>query len=179
MTHLTHIALAATAITLAMLVIFSDKPFRAIILLGAFSITMATYYYALGAPDVAMAEATLGAVFTTLIYVIAIKHTGSVKIAYTHGQKAVHRVNGKLAGKAYELISNLEKRTGIKAEWTKIALGKQDEAFDFDILVIKPEEEAQLKGENYILVRKWYDAILLVKSDNEDIIGALSEVEIK
>ncbi len=173
----THIFLAITAIVLAILVIASGKPFRAIILLGAFSITMATYYYALGAPDVAMAEATLGAVFTTLIYVIAIKHTGSVKVAYTHSQKAIRRVGGKLTGVAYDLITNLERRTGIRAEWTKIALGNPDTAFDFDIIILKSGEEQLLATHDYIPVRRWGDSILLVKRDDEDLINALGEVE--
>jgi uncharacterized MnhB-related membrane protein len=47
-----------------------------IILLGAMSVLMAGEFYLLQAPDVAIAEAAVGAGMTTAIYIIALNKTG-------------------------------------------------------------------------------------------------------
>ena len=46
--------------------------------LGAFSLCLALEYYILQAPDVAIAEAAIGAGLSTVIYIIALRACGQV-----------------------------------------------------------------------------------------------------
>lgn len=55
--------------------IFSKKLISSVIAMGAAGAVMALEFVFLHAPDVALAEAAVGAVITTVIFVIAIKKT--------------------------------------------------------------------------------------------------------
>ncbi len=66
--------LAGLIITAASVVYFRDL-LAAAISLAAFSLLLALEFYLLQAPDVAIAEAGIGAGLTTAIYIIAIRGT--------------------------------------------------------------------------------------------------------
>jgi uncharacterized MnhB-related membrane protein/mannitol/fructose-specific phosphotransferase system IIA component (Ntr-type) len=54
-------------------VVFSRKNLNALIALSIFSMILVVYYFLLHAPDVAITEAALGAGFSTMIFLIAIR----------------------------------------------------------------------------------------------------------
>lgn len=66
--------LAGIAIT-AFLALESKDLLISVIYLAAMSLMLTTEFYILQAPDVAIAEAAIGAGLTTAVYIIAIKRT--------------------------------------------------------------------------------------------------------
>jgi len=70
-----HIVLASLLVIAASMVIFVKDLIVAAIILGAFSLLLALEFYLLQAPDVAIAEAGVGAAISTAIYILAIKAT--------------------------------------------------------------------------------------------------------
>ncbi len=66
--------LAGLIITALAVVVFKDL-ISAAIALGASSLLLSLQFYLLRAPDVAIAEAAVGAALTTAIFIIAIKST--------------------------------------------------------------------------------------------------------
>ncbi len=72
---LLHGALLTGMILMAVLVLRVRDLMVAAIALAAFSLMMALEYYLLQAPDVAIAEAGIGAGLTTAIFMVAIRAT--------------------------------------------------------------------------------------------------------
>ena len=70
-----HIAIPIMIVICALLVIKFDDLINATIALAALSLLLSLEFYLLQAPDVAIAEAGIGAAITTAIFVIAIKAT--------------------------------------------------------------------------------------------------------
>ena len=70
-----HILLLLGLVATAISVIFIKDLLSATVCLAAFSLLMALEFYLLQAPDVAIAEAGIGAGLTTAIYVLAIRGT--------------------------------------------------------------------------------------------------------
>lgn len=70
-----HIALPIMIVICALLVALFKDLIVATIALAALSLLLALEFYILQAPDVAIAEAGIGAAITTAIFVIAIKAT--------------------------------------------------------------------------------------------------------
>jgi len=60
----------------AILAVNSKDLLRAVILLAAMSILVSIEFYLLQAPDVAIAEAAIGAGLSTAIFIVAIRETG-------------------------------------------------------------------------------------------------------
>jgi energy-converting hydrogenase B subunit D len=59
----------------AILVARAKDLINAVIMLGALSLLLSLQFYLMHAPDVAIAEAGIGAAITTAVYVIAIRAT--------------------------------------------------------------------------------------------------------
>lgn len=57
----------------AILIVFTDKLFNAVIYMGVLSGITAFVFLLLGAPDVALAEIVIGSSLSTIIYLVAIK----------------------------------------------------------------------------------------------------------
>ena len=70
-----HIVLVSLLVIVAFMVIFVKDLIVAAIILGAFSLLLALEFYLLQAPDVAIAEAGVGAAISTAIYILGIKGT--------------------------------------------------------------------------------------------------------
>lgn len=70
-----HVILLVLIVVCALLVAIFKDLIVAAITLAAFSLLLALQFYLLQAPDVAIAEAGVGAALTTAIYVIAIRAT--------------------------------------------------------------------------------------------------------
>lgn len=70
-----HIALPVLLVICAVLVAVFKDLIVAAVTLAAFSLLLALEFYLLQAPDVAIAEAGVGAAITVAIYILAIKAT--------------------------------------------------------------------------------------------------------
>ncbi|MFO7619126.1 MAG: hydrogenase subunit MbhD domain-containing protein [Thermoplasmata archaeon] len=72
---LIHILVLAGIVVSAVIVIWQRDLISAAIALGACSLLLSLEFFILGAPDVAIAEAGVGAALTTAIFIMAIKET--------------------------------------------------------------------------------------------------------
>lgn len=72
---LLHILVLAGIVISAVMVIWQKDLISAAIALGACSLLLSLEFFILGAPDVAIAEAGVGAALTTAIFILAIKET--------------------------------------------------------------------------------------------------------
>ncbi len=70
-----HIAIPILLVVCAILVAITKDLIIATIALAALSLLLSLEFYILQAPDVAIAEAGIGAAITTAIFIIAIKAT--------------------------------------------------------------------------------------------------------
>lgn len=70
-----HVVLLMGLIVAAVSVLFLRDLLAAAVTLAAFSLLLSLEFYLLQAPDVAIAEAGIGAALTTAIFVIAIRAT--------------------------------------------------------------------------------------------------------
>ena len=70
-----HIAVLVGIVVCALMVIRLTDLISAALALGACSLLLALEFFILQAPDVAIAEAGVGAALTTAIFVLAIKNT--------------------------------------------------------------------------------------------------------
>jgi uncharacterized MnhB-related membrane protein len=70
-----QIALGLGMVAMAVSVLFLRNLMASAVSLAGFSLLLALEFYILQAPDVAIAEAAVGAVLTTALFVIAIKKT--------------------------------------------------------------------------------------------------------
>jgi uncharacterized MnhB-related membrane protein len=70
-----HIMVLAGIVISAIMVIWQKELISAAVALGACSLLLSLEFFILGAPDVAIAEAGVGAALTTAIYIMAIKET--------------------------------------------------------------------------------------------------------
>lgn len=77
-----QIFLLITLLILGSYAVLSDNLRYSIIILGAFSLTMALTYLYYNAPDVALAEAAIGVGLSTVMYLIALKKVTVYDICY-------------------------------------------------------------------------------------------------
>ncbi len=73
--ELLHIVIPILLVVCALLVLIVNDLIIATIALGALSLLLSLEFFILQAPDVAIAEAGIGAAITTAIFIIAIKAT--------------------------------------------------------------------------------------------------------
>lgn len=70
-----HIAILVTLVIAAFLAVTLRDLMSSVIALAAASLLLALEYYILHAPDVAIAEAAIGAALSTAIYIFAVRAT--------------------------------------------------------------------------------------------------------
>jgi len=70
-----HVLVPLLVVVCAVMVVFFKDLISATIALAALSLLLSLEFYLLHAPDVAIAEAAIGAAITTAIYVFAIRST--------------------------------------------------------------------------------------------------------
>ncbi|MBN1858386.1 DUF4040 domain-containing protein [Candidatus Bipolaricaulota bacterium] len=93
---------------LPMVALFALSRHRAltgIIAMGVLSFLLAAVYALQGAPDVAVAEAAIGAALVTLIYVLAVRRTGRLVIVAADVPTLFHRQGNELVGLEYDLLA--------------------------------------------------------------------------
>ncbi len=75
MTEIFHVMVLTFLIICAIAVAYIRDLLSAVILFAAYSLMMAVIWQQLDAPDIAMAEAAIGAGVTTLLFVVTISKT--------------------------------------------------------------------------------------------------------
>jgi len=81
------------------------RPLTGIIAMGVLSFLLAAVYALQGAPDVAVAEAAIGAALVTLIYVLAVRRAGRLVVAACDVPTLFHREGTGLVGLEYEILA--------------------------------------------------------------------------
>ena len=79
MNPLLHMAVLALLVLAAFFALWFKDLVSSVIALAVFSVMTALEFYILQAPDVAIAEAAIGAGLSTTIYIIAIRACGKIK----------------------------------------------------------------------------------------------------
>ncbi|MDD2452608.1 MAG: DUF4040 domain-containing protein [Synergistaceae bacterium] len=79
MNTLLHMAVLALLVLAAFFALWFKDLVSSVIALAVFSVMTALEFYILQAPDVAIAEAAIGAGLSTTIFIIAIRACGKVK----------------------------------------------------------------------------------------------------
>jgi len=130
-----EISLGIILILLALLVVLQNKPLKAIIISGAFGASAAITYFFVGAPDVAMAEASIGAVFTTFVYIVALKHSGKLKIGYLNVPGLAEESSQGYEGVEYEILKLFSEDVSMTIEMHRIdSLEDTERLTEFDII---------------------------------------------
>ena len=79
MNTLLHMAVLSLLVLAAFFALWFKDLMSSVIALAVFSVMTALEFYILQAPDVAIAEAAIGAGLSTTIYIIAIRACGKIK----------------------------------------------------------------------------------------------------
>lgn len=99
------LVLLAVLPVVAVFALSRQRPLTGIIAMGVLSFLFAAVYALQGAPDVAVAEAAIGAALVTLIYVLAVRRTGRLVVAASDVPTLFHREGDELVGLEYELLA--------------------------------------------------------------------------
>ena len=97
---------------IAIYTIFQKKFIQGIIGRTALSILAVVLYVFLGAPDVAIAEALLGALLTTFVYVLVIKNPGVLTLGIAPVRILFEKRENAYTGLEYEIINRFCEKYG-------------------------------------------------------------------
>lgn len=90
-----------------------------ILYFGLFGTITSGAYLFMGAPDVSFASLALGAGFTTFVFLIAIKKTGTLRVKYFPTPYMIFGTKeGKLSGFEYELLKSFLIEQNLEAEYS-------------------------------------------------------------
>jgi ABC-type amino acid transport substrate-binding protein len=102
-------------VVLALLALELKNLLSSVIVFGAFSLILSLVLYYLHAPDVAITEAAIGAGFSTVIFIIAIKQRGVlVMLTYPHNRFFFYDQQGNPAGLDYDILSLFARKLDIE-----------------------------------------------------------------
>jgi len=93
-------------ITISFYTIFTPVRMFSVIGRTAISVLATLLYTVLAAPDVAIAEALLGALLTTLVYLIALKSRDRIKVGFTPVRLLFEKIGEAFTGFEYELVKS-------------------------------------------------------------------------
>ncbi len=100
-----RLVLLAVLPVIAVYALSRRRSLTGIIAMGVLSFLLAAVYALQGAPDVAVAEAAIGAALVTLIYVLAVRRTGRLVGAAAYVPTLFHREGDDLVGLEYDLLA--------------------------------------------------------------------------
>ncbi len=126
-------ALLALLPVLAGIALTRRRRSAAIIGMGLFSLTLAGTYLLLHAPDVAVTEAAIGAALVTVIYVLAIRHTGRLVVAADEAPGLLAREEEEIVGLEIDILAGFARHSGLDLV--------------VNLLPRREVEEAALRGE--------------------------------
>jgi len=107
--------------------LFQRRRWVAVLGMGLISFLLAVVYALQGAPDVAVAEAAIGAALVTFIYVLAIRRTGRLTVVAPELSGLLFRQQGELTGVESELLGRFAREIGLDLT---VRFAPYDEAAD-------------------------------------------------
>jgi uncharacterized MnhB-related membrane protein len=120
------ILLAALPV-LAAFALFQRRRWVAVLGMGLISFLLAVVYALQGAPDVAVAEAAIGAALVTFIYILAIRRTGRLTVIAPEVSGLLFRQQGEITGVESELLGRFAREIGLDLT---VRFAPYDEAVD-------------------------------------------------
>ncbi|PLV59846.1 hydrogenase subunit MbhD domain-containing protein [Thermotoga sp. KOL6] len=93
-------------ILISLYTVFTPIKLSSVVGRTALSILAVLLYVVLSAPDVAIAEALLGALLTTLVYITALKSRSEVKIGFVPVRLLFEKLGDAFSGFEYELLKS-------------------------------------------------------------------------
>src|SRR6056297_496667 len=104
-------------VVLALLTLELKNLLSSVIVFGAFSLILSLILYYLHAPDVAITEAAIGAGFSTVIFIMAIKKRGAlVMLTYPHSRFFFYDHKGEPSGLDYDILSLFAQKLDMELE---------------------------------------------------------------
>ncbi|MCD6253466.1 MAG: DUF4040 domain-containing protein [Thermotogae bacterium] len=102
---------------LALLTVLQRKLLHGIIARGMFGLAASLVYAFLGAPDVAVTEALMGALLVTFLYVVAVKSAGIVKIGFLPLHPMIEETNTDVVGLEADILKAFCKENHLKGKF--------------------------------------------------------------
>ena len=109
---------------LALITLGEKHLLHAIIARGMLGVAAAIAYALIGAPDVALTEALMGALLVTLLYVVVFTSTGEFRVGYVELPPLVHTDKEKPQGFMVDLLEAFAGSAGIKARFVLFENGE-------------------------------------------------------
>ena len=154
-------------VILAIATIYQRKAVHAVLLRAGVSIMAAGSYLVLLAPDVAIAEAMIGSLLGTFVYILLLKNPGTLVVGYVPVRMLFDNRGYGFEGIQYEIIERFAKEQGFKLRIERFqdmkdllyALGH--EMIDVACGPIVGKGERILKTKLYKFKGKMYDYLSL------------------
>ncbi|MBZ4662154.1 MAG: hypothetical protein JG779_1308 [Thermotoga sp.] len=108
-------------VSVSLYTIFTPIRLNAVIGRTALSVLAVLLYTLFSSPDVAIAEALLGALLTTLVYLIALKSRDRVKIGFTSVRLLFEKLGEAFMGFEYELLKRFCEKYDYRSEFVEFS----------------------------------------------------------
>ncbi len=108
-----------TMVAVSFFVIIQNNPTRAVLLRITLSILAIAAYMLYMAPDVALAEAMLGSLLTTFLYILMLKSPVSIRVGYVPSRFLIEEHPWGMDGIFKELIDLFSKKNGYDVEYIR------------------------------------------------------------
>ncbi len=108
-----------TMVAVSFFVIIQSNPTRAVLLRITLSILAIAAYMLYMAPDVALAEAMLGSLLTTFLYILMLKSPVSIRVGYVPSRFLIEEHPWGMDGIFKELIDLFSKKNGYDVEYIR------------------------------------------------------------
>jgi uncharacterized MnhB-related membrane protein len=124
---MTRTILLAALPMIAGFALFQRRRGVAVVGMGLASFLLAVVYALQGAPDVAAAEAAIGAALVTFVYILAIRRTGRLIVVAPEVPGLLSRQGERLLGLEHEILSRFARESGLDLT---VRLAPFEEAYD-------------------------------------------------
>ncbi|HCZ05626.1 MAG TPA: hypothetical protein DHV12_00575 [Thermotogae bacterium] len=103
----------------ALITVLQRKLLHGIIARGMFGLSASLVYAFLGAPDVAVTEALMGALLVTFLYVVVVKSTGVLRVGFMTLHPMIEEINGETEGLEADILKTFCREYHLKSEFHK------------------------------------------------------------
>ena len=110
---MTQTALLVLLPVVAALTLCQRRRLMAVIGMGVFSLLLSAVYLLAAAPDVAIAEAAIGAALVTVIYVLAIRKTGRLVVMGCEVPGLLGREGKQIVGLEHDILEGFARELGL------------------------------------------------------------------
>ncbi len=112
-------AVSWTMVVISIFVILQSDPTRAVLLRLSLSILAIGSYMLYMAPDVALAEAMLGSLLTTFVYILMLKSPVVIRVGYTPSKYLIEEHPWGMDGIFKELVNLFSKEMGYDVKYVR------------------------------------------------------------